>query len=1063
MLLPFVRTALVLLLFMGTAWAQSPRVWLPHLRVPRAETPIEVASLDTRVVIHGLHAETTQTVVFFNPNDRVLEGELEFPLPDGATVSGYAIDVDGQLVDGTVVAKQKARVALETEVRRGVDPGLVEQVRGNVYRIRIYPIPARGSRTVRLRWVSELATRGTEAAYHLPLPVERPARGFGIRVEVVRAPVTPEVSGGFGNLVLRRWEDRWVAEAQVADATPMRDLLVRLPLLPRQVTAIEAGDGREAFFSVSDLTPGGGASRVAAPRRIALAWDASGSRDAERTEREIAFLRRLLAAWPTAAVDLVVFRDRPEPPVAFPAGDSGSRLEAALRRAPVDGGTALAPLDFRRAALPHTEAELWILMSDGLRTLGEALPPLGDVPVWPVTGATDADRGVLRHLAAQSGGELIDLVALDAEAAVAALTTPRPRLLRVVPTPADAVADVQVAPRADRGRVHLTGRLLADRAELTFVYGTGGTVRDRHTVMIQRATAARTDAGVGPVAVAWAQGRAEMLGLFPDRNEAELLALGQRFGLVTAGTSLLVLETLAQHLEHRVEPAASRAALRSQYLARLGELDKKRQRKETDQLEQVVRLWQERVRWWETEFSVPPGWRWSPPKPAQGIPGRPGLFPMPAPESPAGAVAPLIRAEMSGAAGPAAERAAKSADDTGRGAASAAIVIKPWDPRVPYLDALRRAAPGTAYATYLAQRKEHASPAFFLDCAGFFLEAGEKPLGVRILTNLAELRIDHAALLRVMAWRLTQAGELDLAVQVLERVLRLRPEEPQSRRDLALVLADRAEARNSADDATRAVALLWEVGRQRWDRFPDVEMIALMELNRVLARAERRGSGQVRAEHVDPRVRRLLDVDLRISLSWDQDLTDVDLHVFEPTEEHASYSHRQTRIGGLVSHDVTEGYGPEEYTVRRATPGAYAVKAHYYGSRQQTLIGPATLTATVYTNWGRPDEKREVLTLRLDRPREMEDVGVVQIGGAAREPGKGADRTLDTFRALKRGMTADAVTVTVGQPDEVGGTGAIELRYRLGDGAEVRVQVAGAGGVTSVRHVTRDAELELLR
>ena len=44
-----------------------------------------------------------------------------------------------------------------------------------------------------------------------------------------------------------------------------------------------------------------------------------------------------------------------------------------------------------------------------------------------------------------------------------------------------------------------------------------------------------------------------------------------------------------------------------------------------------------------------------------------------------------------------------------------------------------------------------------------------------------------------------------------------------------------------------------------------------------------------------------------------------------------------------------------------------------------TLVGPATMVATVFTNWGRPDEKREILTLRLDSPRDMEEVGVVTI------------------------------------------------------------------------------------
>ena len=87
--------------------------------------------------------------------------------------------------------------------------------------------------------------------------------------------------------------------------------------------------------------------------------------------------------------------------------------------------------------------------------------------------------------------------------------------------------------------------------------------------------------------------------------------------------------------------------------------------------------------------------------------------------------------------------------------------------------------------------------------------------------------------------------------------------------------------------------------------------------------------------------------------------------------------------GGLVSHDATRGYGPEEYLVRRALPGDHAVKVHYYGSGQQTVVGPATMIATVYTNWGRPEERRQVLTLRLDAPRELELVGVVKVGAGA--------------------------------------------------------------------------------
>jgi hypothetical protein len=958
----------------------------PRLVVRAAERPVTVAALDVRVVIQGLAAVTTETITFHNPNGRVLEGALEFPLPDGAAVTGFALDVDGRLADGVVVPKDEARVVLEAEIRRGVDPGLVEQVRGNVHRTRIYPIPARGTRTVQLRWFSPLAIAGTrerpEAAYRLPLPYRERLPDVALRVEVIRPPLPPDVSGGFGDLTLARQADRWVAEERLANAPVDRDLLVRLPLPPTRRVDVEVTEGGEAFFSVLEPAPTPSVDdriRPAGPRRIAIAWDASASRTPAATERELAFLRQLHAEWSETAVDLVVFRDRPERPVAFAAGD-WAKLEAALRAAPADGGTALAALDLRRAALPHPDDALWLLMSDGLATLGESLPATDDVPVHAVTGATEADRALLRHLARTSGGAFVEVAARPARQAFATVRDAGYRVAPATGSPAGALAELHVA--ETDGWVRVTGRLLAPEARLTLAHRSLQG-EQRREIAIRRVDATRAGDRPGPVAISWAQARAEVLGLFPERNAGALLALGRRFGVVTPATSLLVLETLEQHLRYGVAPAASRPELRAQYLARAAAEQKLRRDADRAALEQVVTAWKARVTWWETRHEVPAGWRWRdlPAKALRrtrdGAIAREDAGPIAlAAPAPAAEAAAPARAHGNGHA--LADRKAESADEVG---AQASIAVQPWDPQVPYLAELKAAAPGQAYPIYLAARARHAGPGFYLDCAGFFLRAGDRALGVRVLSNLAELRLDDAGLLRVMAWRLAQAGELDLAADALEKVLRLRPEEPQSRRDLALVLSDRADAQGRPADAARAAALLWEVGRRRWERAPDLELVALMELNRVLARAGRRGWADVAAAPaVDPRVKKLLELDLRVSLSWDVDLTDVDLHVREPTGEEAYYGHRQTRLGGLVSQDVTQGYGPEEYLVHRAPPGAYDVRVHYFGSGQQTLMGPATLVATVFTNWGRPDERREVLTLRLDAPRDLERIGVVRIG-----------------------------------------------------------------------------------
>ena len=112
---------------------------------------------EVQVTIAGFLARTITTLTFENKTDRTLEGELVFPLPEGATVSGYGLDVEGQIIDAVVVDAQAARLTFEEETRRGVDPGLVEWVRGNSFRTRVWPIAAQGCRTVRVEYVTALA------------------------------------------------------------------------------------------------------------------------------------------------------------------------------------------------------------------------------------------------------------------------------------------------------------------------------------------------------------------------------------------------------------------------------------------------------------------------------------------------------------------------------------------------------------------------------------------------------------------------------------------------------------------------------------------------------------------------------------------------------------------------------------------------------------------------------------------------------------------------------------------------------------------------------------------
>lgn len=1000
-----------------------PRLILPPPVQQQAGEPMQVREMTVSARIQGLFAEVETTLSFYNPNPRQLEGELVFPLPDGAAVSGYALDVGGQLVDGVVVKKEKARVAFETETRRRVDPGLVEHVKGNVYRTRIYPLPPRAARTVRLRYVTELASDAKgDAALHLPLPRETVGT-LNVRIEVVRGTVTPEI-GGFGNLRFERMRDAWLAETTLRDTKPGEDIWVALPRLPATLAAVERDPASgDVYFTVSDVRPATAAPKTKRLSRVGVAWDASGSRSGAVLAKELAFLESLCLKSGAPELSLVVFRDRPEPARTFA---SFGELKAALEGLAYDGGT-----DFAALAPALAPGMPWLLFTDGVETLAGEPAAFAGRQVTAVVSQSVADRESLRQACGDAGGCLIDLQRMEpGEALALALAPPR----RVTGLRGTGVAAVQGVGAVAAGRVSLTGRLTAESAEVRVTYSDGS---ESEPVTLRQA-----DAPEGRLlATAWGAGRVLRLSVQAEKNEDELLDLGHRFGLVSPATSLLVLESLDQYLRHEVEPPAMLAEMRRQWHDARARVSKEQTIAKRNKLDEVAALWQARVAWWEQKVTVKPDFRWK----GEAEAKRSGVFSTLARRL-SGAAAPAeagatadysmvndaapAPALMEVAAPAAAARPAKTAAGGGVRSEEASIQVTAWNPDTPYLKRLKAAGKEGREKAYAEERKAFgASPAFYLDCADWLIREGEVAFGIRVLTNLAELRIEDAALLRVLAWRLQQAGELERAVVILRRVTKLRPEDPQSWRDLALALEARGKASRSAKDIEEAMGLFDKVVFGAWNRTAGIEIFALEELNALIAwieRAEWAGAKKPEVPPLDARLRKNLDVDVRIALAWDADATDVDLHVLEPTGEEAFYSHNRTAIGGLVSRDITDGYGPEGYLVRRAFKGAYAIKAKYYGSRQQTVVGPATLTATVYTDWGRADEKRQTLTLRLDKPRDIVEIGRVTFGGGADiEPAVKPEaagempvprEAAEAFEGLRVGMKQAEVAAAVGQP-----------------------------------------------
>ncbi|MGA2255107.1 MAG: hypothetical protein ABSG53_10630, partial [Thermoguttaceae bacterium] len=102
------------------------------------------------------------------------------------------------------------------------------------------------------------------------------------------------------------------------------------------------------------------------------------------------------------------------------------------------------------------------------------------------------------------------------------------------------------------------------------------------------------------------------------------------------------------------------------------------------------------------------------------------------------------------------------------------------------------------------------------------------------------------------------------------------------------------------------------------------------------------------------------------------------LRVTEPSGEKASRDHNRTRTGGLVTRP-SAGDGPDEYLVRRAMNGEYAIQAICGGAAAPP--GPVTVQVDIFTNFGRSNERHRSIVVRLKEKSDTVALGQIQFCG----------------------------------------------------------------------------------
>jgi hypothetical protein len=962
---------------------KTPQVWHRDASQPTVarvyigdRNSLELVSLHVSVTVEGPRARTLIDHVFHNPHNRRLEGTFEYPLPPGASPSYFAmflgqtrdtvparfrrrgdnpqpppdalarmtptdlvknVDTDdwGRLQEAHVVANDKALETYEEIVRGKIDPALLEYASGNTFRGRVFPIPARGYNRVLIAYEELLPVTGEKMLYRYPLPgCKLTEMQFTLQADT-RECLQPAFAPK--DVVKQEGGDQVVFTHSWKEEKPEGDVLFSCtPARPR----VQAASGRQgdngANYVYARIRPE--LKKVEKDQTFAkhavFLLDTSLSEHPGRFDVSMSLLHKILEGDPAIEqFNVLAFNVGAAwlEPKGWLTNDAKGREKAFARLdgLVLEGATDLSAA-LEKLVRPGFEVAAGtplhcFLLSDGHLTWGETdvasltarferrCPFLCRFHCYR-TGLGEENAELFEALTRNGGGVFQCFNEADIKAAAQAHRNQCLQIEKVSFVGGPKASEVLVAGR--RAAVYPDGELVvAAKME-----GTGATKVVVEGKFLGEKVVQEFPLDVKANGELAARGWAEiavssLLALNDPKLDKVVTAYCQQFGIASRVASFLVLENENDYKRLNLEQERGQtvAGDLGVFLAEAWA-----------QLGKVVTARQSFERF------------------LGQVDGRVNLL-----NGPEGAHVKKLLALL------------QDADfELPVGEIHGALLHKEDVP--------------PAYLTACDKERREVHP--FLIESRRRADAGDMDGAVRALSSIIEENAGRGDALRLVGYRLLDMKQPSSAARLFQQVQRQRPFEPHSYRDLARSLEESGKYGLAAVQYEIVLAGSWH------NRFREsLKMVVLEEYASMMQDVIRRKAiGKELADHFGERLEKLKTPnpksDLRVTISWNTDATDVDLWVIEPDGTKVFYSSPRSKNGGELSQDQTQGYGPERYHIAKAIPGEYRVIVHYFAPNPN-LLGGETHVNVAVTRWaGTPQEAVERHTVILKKHNQEAEV-----------------------------------------------------------------------------------------
>ncbi|SMP34874.1 VIT domain-containing protein [Chryseobacterium profundimaris] len=976
-----------------------PLVFLSQ--IPVIESPDRKGNYkkDDQVVLQKLQIETkiagristnTVTMVLRNNSGRLRQGRVTFPLPEGVTASGYALDISGKLRNAVPVEKEKAKEVYETIKKRNIDPGILEKTEGNNFRTTVYPIaPNGGERTVQITYQYELKNSGNAYQYFLPLNETAEIPEFDIKTTVFQnadAPVLEEQPDGTYTFVKNG--NVWTAETHKRNYKPGNNIKINFPLQDQEQRVVMQKAADNSFYFLADVSVQANERPKKLPNNLAIVWDNSLSGRKRDHLKELALLEHYFNSNKNLTVHLYFINSDFEDGRAFKINNGNwSELKAYLLKTTYDGGTDFGKLK------PLREDEI-LFFTDGLSSFGE-LNRVWKQPVYTIAASNTVNFSQLKFISNTSGGEFVNVNENKTEEEVRKLLFQSLKFLGVENNTQLSEAYPSLPQTVTEDFV-LTGIVKGESTTVTLKFGYGNEVTETKTISLNVNEQAVKDWEISKF---WAQKKLNELEIFESRNKSEIKNISRQFGLVSHTMSLMVLENVEDYVRYDIPPPAE---IKVQFDEMVKNNRVKKDERVKDLMSNAERMAENLKEWWKKDYEQNIKLKQYP---KHGSPhavrdtvarqteieevvmlgygsGNDEESEISEPRreqrqmsirrmsSVASNTVPnALMGYVAGVKVNASTPTEKPSDIINSGR----ILTVDVDSKAKYMRFFRYMTnPEKIYETYLQHRKEYEeTPQYYVDIAQLLFKNNDKKRGLRVLSSIADLDLENEELYKLLAYKLKQAEVYDKELFVTEKVLEWRPFDPQSYRDFALALEDNGQYQEALENLYKIITQSYT--KELADRDQGIEETVIMEINQLIMN---HGS-KLNLNNINPKIIAELPVNIRVVINWNKDDTDIDLWVTDPNNERCYYSHKETAIGGRLSDDFTGGFGPEQFLLKKAVKGKYKIQTNFYGEQQTGVAGPTAIMAEIYINYATGKQERKVVVFQNQKDDKEKEDGIL--------------------------------------------------------------------------------------